>query len=130
MGILSVKFSLAESSTHCATDVHVNLATHHDVGWFKMYFASASNKQTVLRQVGRPLWPSDDNHCWRCSYRSHQVDCMRSCGFMIQIEECQVEGQSRPVIFKLGDGQKIESLMAVDLGWKILVILTTRMQTA
>ena len=41
---------------------------------------------------------------------------------MIQIEECRVEDRSRLLKFELGDGQKIESLMAVDLGLKIFKV--------
>jgi len=47
--------------------------------------------------------------CWRFSFRWHQEQCKKNDGFMIQVME---RGG-------LGDGQKIETLMAEEIGIKV-----------
>jgi len=47
--------------------------------------------------------------CWRFAFRFHQSECEATTGFMIQVEEDQ----------GLGDGQKIETAMAKEVGLKV-----------
>jgi len=49
--------------------------------------------------------------CWRFAFRFHQRESKESNGFMIQVEEWEGKG--------LGDGQKMETEMARDVGLKV-----------
>jgi len=65
----------------------------------------------VCLKDGRPTTGS----CWRYSYKWH-LELAQNSGFMLQIVELQ-DG-----VLKLGDGQKIEQSMALELGVNILRI--------
>merc|ERR1712079_181411 len=59
-----------------------------------------------------------DRSCWRFSFRHHLQKALYSDGCMLQlIEYDQTSGT-----FKLGDGQKIETLIANELGVKIFQV--------
>jgi len=81
-------------------------------------------EQNLAKDTKRPCATS----CWRLAFRFHQEECKASNGFMIQVEElCPSTrpahpGQSSPQVEEhqgLGDGQKIETEMAKQVGLKI-----------
>merc|ERR1712008_431629 len=59
--------------------------------------------------MGKDGKPSSEC-CWRFAFRFHQNECRETDGFMVQVEE----------VGGLGNGQKIETLMAKDAHLKIL----------
>merc|ERR1719215_1637966 len=67
--------------------------------------------------------PAPDS-CWRFSFREHQHICKQSGGFMLQIVEAQMECDDdwEGVVYKLGNGQKIETLMAHQESLKVFRI--------
>merc|ERR1712129_38201 len=64
-----------------------------------------SEAENMDPKTGRPCSTS----CWRLAFRFHQEECKATKGFMIQVEE--------PA--GLGDGQKIETEMARQVGLKL-----------
>jgi len=62
-------------------------------------------KDNLTHETKRPCSTS----CWRLAFRFHQEECKATKGFMIQVEEEQ----------GLGDGQKIETEMAKQMGLKL-----------
>jgi len=131
--IQSVKFSLAKTSSTYATEFALALKQDPFLKHFKTY-----NPNTWCKESRDPNF-TDINHpcrgtttcqnhlpnttaggkpcntsCWRLAFRFHQQVSKETNGFMIQVDE--FEG--------LGDGQKIETLMAEEVGLKIFCTFT------
>jgi len=128
---LSVKFSLAEQSTPYATefakfmksdDFLKNFKTYNPNAWCKdscdpdftdinhpcrgsLHTCGFLESQNLDSVTKRPCKKT----CWRFAFRFHQQESKDTNGFMIQVEE-----QSG-----LGDGQKIETEMAREVGLKV-----------
>jgi len=132
--IQSVKFSLAKESSTYATEFALSMKRDPFLKQFKTYNPNAwckescdpgftdimhpcrgtattcRNHQPNTTQEGKPCASS----CWRFAFRFHQQVSKDTNGFMIQVDE--FEG--------LGGGQKIETLMAEEVGLKIFRTFT------
>jgi len=133
---LSVKFSLAKTSTTYATNFALaikrdlffaNMKTYNPNVWCKN---SCDPKFTNINHPCRGTLPTcmlsaNENFdtctgrpcgttCWRVAFRYHLEECKASNGFMIQVEEKQ----------GLGDGQDIEAEMARQVGLKVFKTYT------
>ena len=71
-------------------------------------------------KTGKPTFEC----CWRYSFRWHLEEARRTNGFMLQIVDlCEKDGKKE---YQLGDGQKIETVMANQVGTKIFRIFRPR----
>lgn len=121
MGILSVKFGLAEQASTFSTEVALALKSDSFLKDFSMFNPNTVSKKScdpnfttfshpcrgtfetcsmdaAVKSTAKPteLW------CWRSNFRYHQEECAKSGGFMVQVQERS----------GLGLGQKIETDMA------------------
>merc|ERR1712008_14024 len=129
--IQSVKFSLGKNTSPYATwfglafkkDNYLkNFMTHNPNAWYKQ---SCDPKGTDLdhpcngtlekcqnqkknMEAGKPC----PTTCWRVSFRFHQEESQKTNGYMVQVEEFS----------GLGQGQKIETKMAIEVGLKVFRI--------
>jgi len=121
MGILSVKFGLAEQASTFSTEVAMSMKSDGFLKDFSMFNPNTVSKKScdpnfttyshpcrgtfetcgmdsAVKSTAKPteLW------CWRMNFRHHQDVCVKSGGFMVQVQERS----------GLGLGQKIETDMA------------------
>jgi len=127
---LSIKFSLAEKSTIYATEFAKGMKNDPYLSKFKTYNPNAWCKKSCdpkFTDMSHPCRGSSStcgiqsqnmdpatqrpcaNSCWRFAFRFHQQESKDTKGFMIQVEEEK----------GLGDGQKIETEMAREVGVKV-----------
>jgi len=133
--ILSIKFGLTAESTGYSLNFIQAMKADQFLNKFKTYDPTITSKDYCREKLGstsvvnhcrgtlescnfprsRNLKTLDDKEqpakksCWRFAFRFHQQECKDTCGFMIQAEE--KEG--------LGDGQKLETEMAREVGLKV-----------
>jgi len=133
--ILSIKFGLIAESTGYSLKFIKAMKADQFLNKFKTYDPTITSKDYCREKLGstsvvnhcrgtlescnfprsRNLKTLDDKEqpakksCWRFAFRFHQQECKDTCGFMIQAEE--KEG--------LGDGQKLETEMAREVGLKV-----------
>jgi len=133
--ILSIKFGLTADTTGYSTNFIEAMRADQFLNKFKTYDPTITSKDYCREKLGstsvvnhcrgtlescnfprsRNLKTLDDKEqpakksCWRFAFRFHQQECKDTCGFMIQVEE--KEG--------LGDGQKLETEMAREVGMKV-----------
>jgi len=133
--ILSIKFGLTAESTSYSLIFIQAMKADQFLNKFKTYDPTITSKDYCREKLGstsvvnhcrgtlescnfprsRNLKTLDDKEqpakksCWRFAFRFHQQECKDTCGFMIQAEE--KEG--------LGDGQKLETEMAREVGLKV-----------
>jgi len=128
--ILSVKFSLAEKNNDYATKFALAMKTDKYLKEFKTYNPNTWEKDSCdpdftnnkhkcrgsqetcefsehqnLTASGNPA----ERSCWRFAFRFHLMECQATNGFMIQVQEKK----------GLGEGQKIETVMAEQVGVKV-----------
>jgi len=139
---LSVRFSLHESSTTYATDFALLLKQSEYLREFETYNPNRWSKKscdpkfTTIEHKCRGTnetcdYPESQNlvttknskqkkpgpkSCWRHSFRFHLEESKATNGFMIQVQE----------VNDLGNGQKIETEMAEQVGLKIFRTTTTQ----
>merc|ERR1712008_636548 len=63
-----------------------------------------------MGEAGKPC----PTTCWRVSFRFHQEESQKTNGYMVQVEEFS----------GLGQGQKIETMMAIQVGLKVFRTFT------
>ena len=139
--VLSTKFSLGSDSSPNASKVTILLRQHPYIrnNNFDIYSPNAVSKHTCDPQWTRMEWPCRGTHetcrkecqlqsgvpqpmsCWRYSFRYQLQKAKESNGMMIQIVDYQpTEGMSPIPQHQLGDGQQIETVMAKDVGVKVI----------
>ncbi|CAB9518010.1 unknown protein [Seminavis robusta] len=139
--VLSTKFSLTADSSAHATRFTVELKKHPYIasGDFRVYSPNAFSKGTCDPQWTDKTWPCrgtfsscqnppylksgmpQAKSCWRYSFRYHLEEASYSGGFMIQVADLLDYAKEKDPILDhtLGDGQMIESKMALVVGIKV-----------
>jgi len=138
---LSVRFSLARTSTDYATNFAIFLKRHTYLGEFQAYNPNAwckSSCDPIFTDIKHPCRGTNQTcsyteaqnlvaetpggkkkpaskSCWRYSFRFHLEESKATNGFMIQVQEKN----------GLGNGQKIETEMAMQAGVKVFRTTTT-----
>ena len=142
--VLSTRFSLQEHSKSTVTEFTRRLGEnpYFNDGMFYIYSPNAFNQSTCDKDWTRMDWPCRGTYgtcrkepplktgkptfecCWRYSFRWHLEEARRTNGFMLQIVDlCEKDGKKE---YQLGDGQKIETVMANQVGTKIFRIFRPR----
>jgi hypothetical protein len=137
--VLSTRFSLSENSSATATEFTLLLKEHsyfQEEAGFTIYSPNAFNKSTCDPEWTRMDWPCRGTYssyqkqdsalksgkptagsCWRYSFRYHLEKSKAQRGFMIQVVEIVA------MIHLAGQGQRIESVMAAQVGIKVFKVL-------
>jgi len=136
--ILSVKFSLAATSSNYATEFALAMKKDPFLNNFQTYNPNFWEKYSCdqdFTNIEHPCRgtlstctkPEHENlsknkrpcptSCWRVAFRFQQEECLRSNGFMIQVQE----------FGGLGSGQNIETVMAEQVTLKVFRTYTNEL---
>jgi hypothetical protein len=147
--VLSTKFSLHEDSQSTVTEFTRLLNDHPyfqegnfdiyspnaymkgtcDPQWTRMEWACRGSYETCKKEPGLKTGRPHAACCWRYSFRWHLEQTKEMHGFMIQvvdIEQVRKVDRGKNYEYVLGDGQKIETVMAKEVGTKVFRIYRPR----